>query len=78
VYREWEGKRTDSSMLKEGLTILSLLKQEQVDAVIDSLREQKKGRMLVRALCVQCTIHIVVCCVLREGLARTIYIYIYI
>jgi hypothetical protein len=59
VYREWEGKRTDSSMLKEGLTILSLLKQEQVDAVIDSLREQKKGRMLVRALCVQCTIHIV-------------------
>eukprot|EP00983_Pelagomonas_calceolata_P120823 1160741-Pelagomonas_calceolata.AAC.10 len=46
-YREWEGRRMDNSMLREGMQILSKLTQDQVNTVIDGLREQKKGRMLI-------------------------------
>ncbi|KAF5840996.1 hypothetical protein DUNSADRAFT_14852, partial [Dunaliella salina] len=45
--KEWEGRRVDNSMLREGMQILSSLTQDQVNAIIDGLREQKKGRMLI-------------------------------
>ncbi|KAF5834183.1 ankyrin repeat-containing domain protein [Dunaliella salina] len=45
--REWEGRRVDNTMLFEGLDLLANLQQSQVDQVIDTLQERKRGRMLV-------------------------------
>jgi len=50
MWRDWEGRRVGNSMLHEGLSLLSNLTQEDVNAVINGLREQKKGRTLVRSL----------------------------
>lgn len=43
---EWEGRKLDNSMLSESLSTLASLKQTQVDAVLDSLMEKKRSRML--------------------------------
>lgn len=45
-HREWDGKKLDNSMLREGMQSLASLSQDQVDSVIEALREQKKGRRL--------------------------------